>query len=353
MTPTEAFNAFLASLGQSNSAPSNTTNADTLGVVTGVVSDAQSTINAQLINDYLASKDCAVFDWRDDLIHVGETIRLGRNGNGLVGISAAPVFGPATSGARAFFTGTAGGYVLLACPTSNTEDLCSPSIVGVSVLGNDLADHGVGFQGCYLPRGDRLHVWGIKPVNGSFGFVFSHNPDHTGSAVNCCYGGTFGSLTAHVVGGANGFLFTGKANSSGTNTCFSTFQYCHATMVNGDAFYCQKGDDNNFMQIGVSRGAGGTGRGLVMAADPATTLHWVGNVIHNMNLSKTDGANLKITLHGTGIRGNRITYNGVDYRPDIELTGGAVMNANQFDFLGQSNYNNGWVAGGNPSMSVW
>lgn len=318
-------------------------NAEDIGVVTGTVSDGVALINAQRINKWLSSADSRIFDWRDDEIGIAETIRLGRDGNGIVGVSGGTLFGAVTAGARAKWQGVAGGTMVLARNNLTTVDLDSPSVYGLTLDGNALAGVGLEFSGVMKPMGDALHVRNLRDNSASYAYQFRHNPDASGGQVNCCYGGRFGSLTCQVAGAANGFLFTGLSGAPGTGVTFCQFGYCHVTCANGFAFLFQKGDDNVFTQIGVSRAAGGTGGQLLFNSQKANALVWVGNVYLNINLSKTDGAAMEIAVSDDATMGNSITYNGVDFMPSLVLAGGSIRSHNKWTFLGQSNYVGGWT----------
>lgn len=318
-------------------------NAEDIGVVTGTVSDGVALINAQRINKWLSSADSRIFDWRDDEIGIAETIRLGRDGNGIVGVSGGTMFGAVTAGARAKWQGVAGGTMVLARNNLTTVDLDSPSVYGLTLDGNALAGVGLEFSGVMKPMGDALHVRNLRDNSASYAYQFRHNPYASGGQVNCCYGGRFGSLTCQVAGAANGFLFTGLSGAPGTGVTFCQFGYCHVTCANGYAFVFQKGDDNVFTQIGVSRAAGGTGGQLLFNSQKANALVWVGNVYLNINLSKTDGAAMQIVVSDDATMGNSITYNGVDFMPTLVLSGGSIRSHNKWTFLGQSDYVGGWT----------
>lgn len=321
----------------------NIANADLLDVVTGTVSDAVALTNAQRINAWLAAGDCFIFDWRADEIGIGETTRLGKDGNGIIGVPGGTLFGAVTAGARAKWQGASGGVMFLARNMLNTVDLDSPSIFGITADCNSLAGKGFEFSGVMKPMADALHVRNPLDSVNSYAFHFRHNPDASGGQVNCCYGGKFGSLTCQVSGSANGFLFNGLSGASGTGVTFCQFNYCHVTCTNGYSFVFQKGDDNVFTQLGVSRAAGGTNGYVLFNTAKASSLFWVGNVIHNANLSKTDGTAMQIVVADDGCMGNKTTYNGVDFAPTLSLSGGSVLGDNKWIFLGQSDYAGGWT----------
>jgi hypothetical protein len=313
-------------------------NSTELGITTGTVSDAVALVNAQRINAWLAAKDCRVFDWRADEIGIAETVREGRDGNGIIGVPGGTLFGAVTAGARAKWQGASGGVMFLARNTLNTVDLDSPSIFGITADGNNLAGKGFEFSGVMKPMADALHVTGLVDSVNSYAYHLRHNPDASGGQVNCCYGGKFGSLTCQVSGSANGFLLNGLSGASGTGVTFCQFDYCHVTCTNGYSFVFQKGDDNVFTQLGVSRAAGGTNGYVLFNTAKASSFFWVGNVIHNANLSKTDGTAMQIVVSDDGCMGNSTTYNGVDFAPTLSLGGGSLVNDNYWHFLGQSDY---------------
>lgn len=319
-----------------------------IGVVTGTVADAVALANAQKINAWLAGADARVFDWRGDEIGIGETIRLGRDGNGVTGISGAMVFGTASTGARALWQGASGGRMFLMSRADGSL-LHSPTIFGVSANGNGLAQVGFAWEGAMKPQGDALHVSNLLDSSASYAYIFRHNPVASGFS-NTCFGGRFGNLTCSVTGSANGFLFTGRSASPGEAITFCQFSYCHVTCANGFSFVFQKGDDNVFSQIGVSRAAGGTGGQVLFNSNRSLAMVWVGNVIHNMNMSKTDGSQMVISVSDDGTMGNVTTYNGVDFAPLLSLNGGSALHDNQWNFLGQSDYAGGWTT--KPKMAL-
>ncbi len=189
-------------------------------------------------------------------------------------------------------------------------------------------------------------VSNIKNVSTGYAFRFGHNPDATGGQVNSTYGGVFGQLTAAITGAANGFLFTTVTSGTGA-TAFWQFQYSHVTCQERILVVFVKGDDIPFHQIEVSRIACGTGGHFYFPG----TRPAVGNVIHNMNLSKQDGAAMQIIVAGDRVMGNSITYNGVDFTPDVVLSGGSLLWDNKWTFLGRSNYTGGWNT--QPYQNLW
>lgn len=320
--------------------PDNVANADHLGLTLGTVSDAVALVNAQRINAWLALADGNVFDFRADDISIAETIRLGRHGNGITGTSAGDVFGLPTSGAICRWRGADGGTMVLAQHSNTDLDVDSPLCYGVTLDARSLARYGYVWRGTRKPMGDALHVFGIRNNSNSYAYLLEGIAN---TEIGCVYGGKFGSLTAAVSGSANGFLLGGPVSTTGTNVSFCQFDYCHVTCANGFAYVFQKGDDCVFTQLGVSRAAGGTGGGLLFNTNIANQLFWVGNVIHNANLSRTDGADLVIQVADRGTMGNTLTYNGVDYTPTLTLAGGSLRQDNKFVFLGQTNYAGDWT----------
>lgn len=327
----------------------NVANAELLGVTTGTVSDAVALTNAQRINAWLALADCNVFDWRSDEIGIGETIRLGRDGNGIVGYSGAGHFGAATTGARALWQGVSNGTMIRVAHTSD-QAINHPFVFGLSLDGNDLAKIGFDFGGYFRMQGGSLHVSGLRNNSASYAYRFGHNVDRVSTSSNCAYGGKFGTLTCAVAGSANGFLFTGRAGSAGENTCFNQFSYCHVTCFNGFSFVFTKGDDNVFTKIGVSRGSGGTSGQVIFNSSAASLYIWVGNIIQNMNLSKTDGSAIIINVSDDRTFGNSTTYNGVDFTPTLTFGGGSLREDNKWTFLGQTDYAGGWTV--EPSQNL-
>jgi hypothetical protein len=319
--------------------------ADDLGVVTGTVSDAVALTNAQRINAWLAGADGRVFDWRADLIGIGQTARLGRDGNGILGVSGQPVFGGASAGARARWQGAAAGTMVRVAHNTTTADVDSPSIFGLALDGNGLARFGYDLQGYFKMKADGLHVHNLQNSTASWAYRFRDNPDATGGQVNCPYGGEFGRLTAAVTGDASGFLFTGRI-APGTAATMNVFGYIHVTCQNGYALFAEKGDTNTFHQFSVSRAAGNTtawGGSVYMRSDIANLRGWWGNRINNMNLSKTGGDPIQLTFDGTDVRGNMIVYNCVDFAPEEVFASGATPSQNKIVRLGQPNYAGGWT----------
>jgi hypothetical protein len=322
-------------------------NAADIGVVTGTVSDAVALTNAQRINAWLAGADCRVFDWRSDQIGIGQTIRLGRNGNGVIGVASHTVFEAtgSTAGARARWQGASGGTMFLASVASGTFMVECPVIFGIYADGNGLARSGFVFAGVWKPQGDMLHVCNLENVTTAWAYTFRDNPLGPANPANCCYGGRFGQLTANVAGGvANGCLFTGSFGVNGRATTMCQFSYIHITCTDGYTMFAEKGDTNTFMQITCSRAAGGVTPGgeVGMFSDVFVNRGWYGNVIHNMNLSKTDGPDIRLTFSGPDVRGNSITYNCVDFAVAENFVNGAVRSANKITRLGQPNYVGGW-----------
>jgi hypothetical protein len=317
-------------------------NAADIGVITGTVSDAVALTNAQRINAWLAGGEGRVFDWRADLIGFAETIRLGRRGNGIIGVPGARVFGTAVAGARGKWQGASGGIMVLARNTASVSTLDAPSIEGLALDGSALAARGFDYSAVQKPIGKNLHVSNLLDDASSYAFVFGHNEAQT-TGVNGCYGGTFQALTCSLGGNANGFLFTGKANTSGSNVTFCQFSYCHATVGNGFSFVFQKGDDNSFHQIGVSRLAGGTNGDVLFNTSAGQGAHWVGNKIFNMNMSVSDGAPMRIIVNDFRTMGNLISYNGVDFSPTLLLLNGALLEHNEWIFAGQPDYAGGFT----------
>lgn len=314
------------------------------GFVAGEAAGANAPTNDAAMVAWMAAGSPAIY-LSKGVFEISQTMAHNVNGKALFGVAGQSVFGtPSAADGTVFkWYGAAGGLMYRAAHATTTADLQSPSLFGVTFHGNSLAGIGVSFAGVMKPQADMIHVTGIRDNSTSYAYVFGHNASATGGQVNCCYGGSFGQLTAHVSGAANGFLFTGKAGAAGTGVTFCQFSYLHFTGSNGYSFIFQKGDDNTFLQIGVSRAAGGTNAGVLFNTHGPSLLVWVGNTINNMNLSKTDGSAMSIHVADDRTFDNSIRYNGVDFAPVLTLGGGSVLEDNRWEFLGQTDYAGGWT----------
>ena len=225
------------------------------------------------------------------------------------------------------WAGPPGFSVVYDAPMNGRSVINNGGVENLSIDGSGIASIGLASWNAFYAHYSKLHCIGVR----DHAYYFSSQ----GTGPN--YHPYLDSITAALIGGANGIVLDGPA-IPGSNTCFLSARNCHITFQNGCAYALCNADDCGFSDCASSMIVGGSGYGIYFGGSEDT-----GGVVKaaygNRFIGWNSGNEAPIAARGGAFpsRGNYVLCNAVDGQPIIYQSSSATLTVEAYD--GEAGFN--------------
>lgn len=227
--------------------------------------------------------------------------------------------------------GATGGGSKLAyfgCAPGGSHDLASGGIEGIQFNGELKADICLHLRSCNFSTFKNVKVALANPNSASAtGLLLDSDVQSRGTsvgAINSMYRCNFYNIVSAHSGLARGLVLTGASNETGgRHPAFISFHGLHVVHQNGDAVFMESADDIIIEDLGISKGAGGTGLGIhIKPKTGAGATYVAGCTFLQITVGSNDTPTIR--LDGANCRGLAFYgVQGVDAAPTLVLLNGA------------------------------